>query len=952
MDTLTDSAWGPDVQPRDARAALHTQVSRLRALLGPLGEKLVTSPPGYRLDIAPKDVDAHTFERKVLEGRDLAGWNPQGALELFDQAMALWRGRAYAEFADAFAQPEAARLEQLRIAAAEDRIEALLAVGKAVTAIADAESLISSQPLRERPYGLLMRALALSGREGEALAVYQRLRERLVDELGTEPSGSAQAVHLQILRHEPDRVARQETGHRNGSAPALTPVPAAVSSFIGRAPELEALTAAMSAPSRLASLVGPGGVGKTRLAIEWAQQYQPGQPVAWVELASLRDPSAVPNAFLDALGVPDPPGESPLDALVTALRSRHVLLVVDNCEHVIEEAARTVHAVTRSCPHVQVLATSRERLALEGEHVITVPPLPVAGTAEGPSNATAAQLFIDRMSAAGQPVDAQDPDAQQLVEAICRRLDGLPLALELTAAHTATLGLAYVAETTDLLDLAIGRRSGRPSHRSLRATLSWSYDLLTPAEQRLLRRLSVFPGWFPVLWAASVCADTALPSDDIPKLLASLVDKSLVIRRSHPAVGERGHALLETVKHFAEESLDSADEAQHFRAAHARFVVEWTEQTASTIGTRTDQELAELIAAISDLRAARTWTHSNDTDLALRLSAALHRYAELRADNELKGWAEAASRLPGTSGHPLRPVVLASAASGVASRGGLEHAVELTEQALNTMDPGYPRAAYPLSVYATVSVLSGEPQKSAKALRKAWQAAREAHDRFTEAEAAGHLAALLSYLGNRAGSERWLARSRTAARPPCGPSTQALVEMVTGESKISFDPDEALIHLNRCYELASSIGANLLTGTALTGLVTVRGRISNSQASIAAYLQALTHWQTMGDEIHMWITLRNLIPVLTRHHQDEAALALHAAVAASPAALRIRGPESETLAEALSESKARIPDRASAVQLRWEGATIGTAEELAIKTIHAILAAGADRHGDQSGTVD
>ncbi|MFJ7305874.1 BTAD domain-containing putative transcriptional regulator [Streptomyces sp. NPDC099088] len=935
-DALADTAWGGEDQPRDARAALQTQISRLRAALGPLGGKLLTNPPGYRLDIAAKDVDAHTFERRILEGRDLSGWDPRAALALYDQALALWRGRAYAEFADGFAQPEATRLEQLRVAAAEDRIEALLAIGEAASAVADAESLISSEPLRERPYALVMRALAASGRQGEALAVYQRLRDRLSEELGTEPSEPVRAVHLQILRQEPDQATRQDHGARHTSMPALSRVPAAVSSFVGRQRELEAVSVALTA-SRMASLVGPGGVGKTRVAIEWAQQHNTAQPVAWVELASLRDPTAVPNAFLDALGVPDPPGESPLDALITALRSRHILLVVDNCEHVIEEAARTVHAITRSCAHVRILTTSRERLALEGEHVITVRPLPVATGNGEVGNSTAVQLFLDRMGAAGHAADADDPEVRRLAETICHRLDGLPLALELTAAHAATLGLASVAGTTDLLDLAAGRRSGQVSHRSLRATLSWSYDLLTRDEQCLLRRLAVFPGWFPIPWATTVCSDTELPPDYIPMLIASLVDKSLVIRRSLPAGGDRGLALLETVKHFADERLVAAGEADRFRTDHARFVVEWAENAAGSIGTAEETELAEIAAAASDLRAAKSWTHQNDTDLALRLSAALHRYAELRADNEIKGWAETASLLPGAETHPLRPVVLASAASGAVSRGGLEHAVELIEKALESMGPDYASAGYPLSVFGTVCVLSGEPRKSARALRRGWQAARQAQDRFTEAETAGHLAALLSYLGNQAGSERWLTRCRTAARAPSGASTQALVEMVTGESKISFDPDEALVHLNRCYEMASSLGANLLTGTALTGLVTVRSRLSRSQASVAAYLQALKHWQTMGDQIHLWITLRNLIPVLTHNSQDEAALALHAAVSTSPAALRIHGTESEALDQAVEESRIRVGDGASDIQVRWRGATTASAVDVASRAINAIL---------------
>ncbi|SBT38708.1 AfsR/SARP family transcriptional regulator [Micromonospora auratinigra] len=570
VDTLVDDAWGTRARPRDSRAGLQVQMHRLRTLLGPLGELIATVSGGYRFDLPPELIDAEMFERQTLQGRELLRWNPQEALHRYDAALARWRGPAYAEFADTFAHAEAVRLQQLRGGVLEERIAALLAVGETTQAVADAEALISQDSLRERPYGYAMRALALEGRTSEALSLYQRLRKVLAEELGSEPSRTLEDLHLSLLRQESVAPA----GPTAVAEPRLVgPAPhsSAVASFVGRQAELDELDRALARNGSV-TLVGPPGVGKSRLAQELCARSSEVTLVRWVDFSSCDTGADVPQHFAASLGPCSPGPRGVTEAGLRAVNNPKTLLVLDNCEHVVDEVALLVARARRSCPQARVLVTSRERLAVEGEYVINVSPLPVQA---GKGLAPAVRLFLDRIAAAGQPIDEQNLDVLRTVAVICGRLDGLPLALELAAGRVSTLGVSVSAGVADLLWLASGRRTDRSSHRSLRAAVSWSFDRLAADEQRLLRRLSVFAGWFSVTWASQVCADDTLPPGQIPALLASLVDKSLVSRRADPAPGMRGHSLLHTVQCYAEDQLEQAGEADVFRERHAQALEGW-----------------------------------------------------------------------------------------------------------------------------------------------------------------------------------------------------------------------------------------------------------------------------------------------------------------------------------------------------------------------------------------
>lgn len=567
-DALIDAVWADEPLPEDPRAALQSQVHRLRRFLGGTGARVVTRPPGYALGIGSGEVDAVLFEQWVADGKARAGDDPRAALDGYDAALSLWRGPAYGEFADTFARVEAARLEQLRTDAREDRTELLLALGRNAEATAAARELCAAHPLRERPRGQLMRALTLSGRQGEAIGVYQDFRLWLRDELGVHPSPELQEIHLRVLRQEvrgtrsadpvpPRAVAsrgeRRASGPGGpGGGPGGGP-PRPLSALVGRAGELRRLDALLTA-APLVTLTGPGGVGKTRLALEYALRQVPVSKVAWVELAELREPEAVIAACCEAVGAETlPPGAVGRETLVRACRDQDLVLLIDNCEHVVDTVARIADAVVRACPGVKVLATSRERLAVEGEHVLGLPPLPVAGPDGTPRDSPALQLFLERLRAAGHPVHPGDTRSAYLAGLLCTRLDGLPLALELAAVRAAALGLEEVAGADDLLSLLDGRRAPGARQTSLRSSLDWSYRLLSAEERSVFRRLAGLPGPFTLDQAQRLCGGGRPPAHaGITPVLAALIDKSLVLREPDGGRGPRiRYRMLSATSSFA-----------------------------------------------------------------------------------------------------------------------------------------------------------------------------------------------------------------------------------------------------------------------------------------------------------------------------------------------------------------------------------------------------------------
>ncbi|WP_199487679.1 BTAD domain-containing putative transcriptional regulator [Actinomadura spongiicola] len=617
-ERLIDGLYGEE-PPSGAANALQSQVSRLRRVLrdaDPGGHVVVEGlPAGYRILVEAEEVDVHRFERLAMDGRRAAAEGRHGAAgALFEEALGLWRGAALADVAAPFARTRAVRLEEERAAVVEDLAAARLADGDAGAVVPLLRELVDAQPLRERARALLMRALHGDGRQAEALGVFEAGRRSLAEELGADPSPELADAHVAILRGEPERTVRAN-------------LPARLTSFVGREDELRRV-GKMLADGRLVTLLGPGGAGKTRLAVEAAERAD-GE-VCFVDLAPVGG-GEVPKALLGALGLregrmrPVPGGPpDPVERLVTALDGRRALLVLDNCEHVVAPVAELAHRLLSACPRLRVLATSREALGITGEALLPVPPLepPPEGVPAGELAAyPAVRLFLDRAEAVRPGFAVADGNAEA-VAGICRALDGLPLAVELAAARLRSLPVTEVATRLDdrFRLLSRGDRTAAPRHRTLRAVVEWSWDLLDEAERTLARRLTVFSGGFTLAAASGICG-----VGDAGELVAGLADKSLV-----QSDGNR-YRMLDTIRAFCAERLAEAGETERFERAHAAFFLELAERADPHLRGSAQLEWLDLLAADhGNLHAALRRCVRADPTSALRLTAALTWYWWLR----------------------------------------------------------------------------------------------------------------------------------------------------------------------------------------------------------------------------------------------------------------------------------------------------------------------------------
>ncbi|MFR9725440.1 BTAD domain-containing putative transcriptional regulator [Streptomyces sp. MS19] len=684
-ETLVDALWGGGEVPGDQANALQSLVSRLRRALPDPG-LIVSAPGGYRLAVPRDAVDAVRFERLADEGRRaLAAGDTAEAVTALRAALALWRGPALADAADApFAAAPATRLEELRLAAREDLYDAEVTAGRAAAVVAGLEELAAAHPLRERPRALLIRARYATGGQAEALGAYEEYRALLADELGVDPSPELRGLHLSVLR--------ADSGLAPAAPPPQAPVPgnlrSALTSFIGREEEL-GLIAKRLDESRLVTLVGPGGAGKTRLAATTAAGLSEGFPGgAWlVELAPVTDSDDVPQAVLDALGRrvtgvlerPRPPGSAapPRDALgmlTEVLAAAPTLLVLDNCEHLVDAAARLADHLLGHCPGLRVLATSREPLGITGESLSPVPPLSTPGPGATPDEALASaavQLFADRAAAVRPGFTVHEENVAAVTE-ICRRLDGLPLGIELAAARLRAMEPAHLATRLDdrFRLLTGGSRTALPRHRTLHAVVAWSWELLTDAERDLAAALAVFPGGITPETAEGVCG---VPADDVLDLLLSLADKSLLqpAEADEPSDGPR-FRMLETLREYGVERLTADGRLRTVRDAHAAYFLRLAETAEPHLRSGGQLPWIKLLMAERDnlLAALHHSTGTGDAETAVRLCAALALYWTMRGTHgEAANWMSAALDIPGDP--PLEPlaVVLGVGVINIASTG-------------------------------------------------------------------------------------------------------------------------------------------------------------------------------------------------------------------------------------------------------------------------------------------
>lgn len=710
-----DDGGGP---PADEPAALQALVGRLRRSLGRQAVASVTG--GYKLVVERDDIDLFRFERLATEGgAALAAGDAVKAAGLLDDALALWRGPALADLPDG-GGAAGVRAEERLLAVRRDRAGAALALGRAEEVLPAVRQLAAEHPLDEPLQALLLRALRDSGRGAEALESYEAVRRRLADRLGVDPGAELRALHTELLTGgAPAPDGTGGPGARHPAAPAPAPAApaspqaarppararraapgnlrAALTSFVGRDEELAAVAREL-ASSRLVTLTGPGGAGKTRLSLETAERARaeqaagetsaPGGPEpaprwedgVWVaELAPVREAErveATAEAVLTALGghetvirggsaeqlraASDPHAGDPLAQLAERCASRHMLLVLDNCEHVIDAAARVVETLLLECPRVTVLATSREPLGVPGESVRPVEPLP---------DPVALRLLADR-GAAARPGFRVEDDPEACAE-ICRRLDGLPLAIELAAARLRSLTPHQLARRLDdrFRLLTSGSRTVLPRQQTLRAVVDWSWELLDEAERAVLRRLSVFAGGCELEEVEEVCADLATGTADgapvagavdVAGIVGSLVDKSLVVAVPVPETGGMRYRLLETVGEYAAGKLDEVPEERE--RAERRHLVVYRElaRVADPLLRGPEQVvwLGRLEREHDNIRAAlRRALAAGDEHEALCLTLSMSWFWQLRDHRtDARVWARAAAGLGPDPFSPPRPV--------------------------------------------------------------------------------------------------------------------------------------------------------------------------------------------------------------------------------------------------------------------------------------------------------
>jgi predicted ATPase/DNA-binding SARP family transcriptional activator len=620
-DRLIEDLWEGSMPP-EADGTLRAHVSKLRKALV-RRETIVADAGGYRLVLNSGESDVGDFDAALsVARRAVHAGDPSGAAQSFTQALGLWRGPVLGGLSDAsWARAFAARLDEDRAAAVEEMVEARLAAGQHALVVADLEVLTRAHPYRERLWAARMLALYRSGRQVDALRVYQQVRSNLRDELGIEPGSALGQLEAAILAHDPNLDCQA-----GGPDPGLRhKLPAPRSSFVGRGAERDEICDLLFA-GQFVTLTGIGGCGKTRLALEVARHLLKHFPqgVFFVELATLSDPELLGQTVASALDLQII--DAGVEGLARYLTERRTLLVLDNCEHLLDACSELVDALLGRCPHLYVLATSREALGVEGERPFRVPSLRI--------DTEATSLFVERARAARPSLPLDRHTAAAIAE-ICLQLDGIPLAIELAAARAAHLSPAEILERlSDRFRLLTGGRRRVQRQRTLSAALDWSHSLLNTDEQVLLCRLAVFQGSFSLEAAEQICHPEAL------ELLGSLVAKSLVTLEEHEVTVR--YRLLETVRLYAEDHLVASGEAEHLRAVHRDWFLGWIE-------SRPVHELVahgggyQLTADAANLTAALEWSRNEGRfDICARIASRMVGFwaGQLRLGEMAMWWQE------------------------------------------------------------------------------------------------------------------------------------------------------------------------------------------------------------------------------------------------------------------------------------------------------------------------
>ena len=755
-DRLAETLWeqpGPG-----SKELLYGRISEIRLAMrkisgGPVPD-LETHSAGYLLRIAEDAVDAQRFESLVATGLSAAeAGRHDEAAERQREALALWRGPALAELAHLpEAAAEIARLDELRMRAVAARIDAVLAGGGHQEVIAELVAMVAEHPLNEGLWAQLMLARYRSGRVGDAVATFAAARRQLAEQLGVEPGEPLQRLHQQILRRDPALTLRAPIRSSPPPPPPRRLLSRSLTSFIGRDPEL-ATVGRLLRTDRLVTVTGIGGAGKSRLALEAAARAaEADETSVWlVELAALAQPDLLADAVGDTLGLPSHGTRPRTDLIEDHLRDTSGVLLLDNCEHLVDTVAGFAVQLLAACPGLRILATSRERLGVTGEVLLPLVglalPVAGAGTLEVAGQSAAVRLFVARAGAV-DPAFVLTDDTVGAVITICRELDGLPLAIELAAAHANAF---TVTEMADRLDdrfalLGQGNRTAEPRHRTLQAVIDWSYRLLDTDERRLLARLSVFAGRFDLAWAEQL-SDDLYPPMRVAGLIAALVDKSLLLRESGR------YRMLETVRAYGTDRLAEHGELASARDRHATLVTGLADKlSGGYLGSGRGRLVQLLDTTMEQYRTAMEWTVANgDAEAALRIASALITYWHITGQYTVgRRWLRHALNARGESS----PAVRAQALSGLVALASLQDdlpaATAAGEEAADLFQRVGDVRGYGLVMrrLATAEALSGDLGRAEKLLADAVGAAQEAESPWLLGWAYTQLGLVTSFRGD------------------------------------------------------------------------------------------------------------------------------------------------------------------------------------------------------------